>query len=244
MGSLVTPRPSLSERRRAALEDVRGDVRSTDLTGRADQCPRCRGVKTPSYPQCRLCDDLELACDSVPVKFGTLVAQPSALYGRFKYYKGLRSSEGDQYRDVLAAILSGAYEQHRADIASALGAAPDLVTTVPSTRVVHAIQPLQAVIQRVEGLASQCGDALEHTGIVRIPRTVQRDLFRTISSVKRKRILLIEDLWVGGTTVESAVHALQDAGGRVAVLAIGRRIRLSFQSAPDLLAAVGPPAWW
>lgn len=201
------PRPSLSERRRGALSLVEQDLRSADLTGRGDQCPRCRGVKAPSFAQCRLCNDLAFASASVPVGFGTLVAQPSPLYSWFKYYKNVRGENGERYRDAIAAIVSGAYEQHGPAIELALGAAPDLVTTVPSTRVVHATQPLQSALQRVAQLAAHCEDVLEHTGLARVQRTVQADLFRTSGSLKGRRVVLVEDLWVGGTTVESAIHA-------------------------------------
>jgi hypothetical protein len=160
------------------------------------------------------------------------------------YYKNVRGHAGEGYRLALAAILSGAYEQHASAIEGALGGPPNIVTTVPSTRVLHAVQPLQSVIQRVAALAERCGDTLEHSGVVRIPRTVQPSLFRTTGGVSGRRILLVEDLWVGGTTVESAIRPLQTSGAIVAALAIGRQIKLSFQTAPELLAAVRAPNWW
>jgi hypothetical protein len=96
----------------------------------------------------------------------------------------------------------------------------------------------------VAGLAESAGDCLEHAGLRRERHQQQPGLFRTSRSVRDERILLVEDLWVRGTTADSAAKTLVDAGATVAVLTIGREMRREFGTCGELLDSLPKPAWW
>jgi hypothetical protein len=145
---------------------------------------------------------------------------------------------------MIAATLSGAYEQHMVGIVESLGGPPTHVFPVPSTRVDPSEQPLLRVTQAVTSLAHLAAPAPLTPRTARVPRSVQRDLFEVSEAVSGRRILLVEDLWVGGTTSESTAAPLIADGAKVAVLAIGRDVNPSFMTGAELLKSLGKPLWW
>jgi hypothetical protein len=100
---------------------------------------------------------------------------------------------------MLAAALSGGYEQHASAIAATLGGWPTITTPVPSTRgKLYAQQPLRHVIELVEDLRGELAPTLLHTSAAHRDRSVRADLFTAIRDLSGQRVLLVEDLWVRG----------------------------------------------
>lgn len=202
------------------------------------------GVKAPSFPCCVSCRDLRPSPYGPDRFFGALVPNPSSFYSAFKYYKSIRGESGARYREMIAAALSGAHELHATAIETVLGGSPTHVCPVPSTRVSPTEQTLLTVTRTVASLAEAAAPAPLTSRSKRIPWTVQRDLFQLTEEVSACRILLVEDLWVRGSTAESAAAPLIAGGARVAVLAIGREVRPGFLTADTLIASLDRPRWW
>lgn len=239
-----TPRnPQRSEARRAALADVAASVRSARVVDRYDQCRRCRGAKSFEFPTCASCRGRPSRPELL--HFSCSVPKPSPFYASFVRYKVLAGKAALPHRLGLAAALSGGYEVHAESIRSALAGYPTIVSPIPSTKgVSYQAQPLRHVIELVGDLREELSQSLEHTSAPRAPHTFQPDLFRPVRRLAGERVLLIEDLWVGGGTAESAVHIVANSGAAVAVLSIGREQRPDFGSCTELLDTLGPPEWW
>ena len=237
--------PPLSERRRAILHEVESHVLTPDLIARSDQCPRCRGVRGAGFSLCASCSSRNHLHSDDFLFFASCVAKESPFYAAFKYYKTLSGTYGAPHIARLAATLSGGYEQHAPAIATALGGTPTVVTAVPSTRGrTWDAQPLRTVLLAIGAVRDIAAPCIEYTGVARAPRTLQPGLFRTTRDVHGERILLVEDLWAGGSTAETAREELIDKGANTAVLSIGREIRPDFLTASELIAALGRPTWW
>lgn len=228
------------------MADVAAQILSTDLCFQPNECAGCLGLKGVSFSRCAYClGPLETA---PIVRFGCRVVERGALYSSFKDYKNVLGAAGDSARHRLRCILSGAIDEHAATLVAALGGPPSLVAVVPSTRSVFAgySQPL-AIVARGVGALSVLFTAtpiLRWTGIARKARQVQLDLFAVERSIHGERVLLIEDLWVGGTTTRSAMITLQSAGATCVGLAIGRSINPYFEGADKVAKALGRPRWW
>jgi hypothetical protein len=241
-----SPAALRSEARRAQLAAVTGHVLSADDTGRADHCPRCRGVRVVGYARCYACTHLAPSDDGAHLSFAACVVKSSPLYAAFVNYKNFDGELGEPHRRTMAAVLSGGYDQHRDKISERLGGPPTIVSVVPSTSPTRnwANQPLRRVIDLVGELSPRAAQVLEYSGIQRIPGTPQSDLFRPVRVVAGERILLIEDLWVRGTTAETARSELLRGGASVGILSIGRELNPSFATADQLVGALGRPQWW
>lgn len=235
---------SLSERRRRALARVEQSVLAAERVSEADQCPHCLGIKSAAYPHCIACHRLSGAWSSVPLYFATIVANPSGWYGQFVVYKQPPDPDAAAFA-AMAAALSGGAELHWDAITRALGGTPDTVTPVPSTGARgYEQQPLVGVIKSVSILEPLCQPLLERTLTLRVKHSIQDDLFRLVPSRAPERVVLIEDLFVGGTTAASAATVLQSAGASVAVLGIGREVRPSFLNCAGVISQLGRPRWW
>lgn len=213
------------------------------MPNRPSSIERRLNAKLTSFATCGGCTLIARHRPVPDVRFGTLVAKDTALYGAFKYYKRDFSQRGDTYRRALAAILAFAYDEHGDDLARLLGGSPTIVAAVPSTRPPNAVNPLRSVVSNVASLRPLIDTPLVFTGVERRRHSVQPELFRAPQRLEQQRVLLIEDLWVRGSTAASAVEVIEAAGGRAVVLAIGREVRREFLTSEELLRVSGRPRW-
>lgn len=196
------------------------------------------------YATCGGCRIVGRSVTIERVFVGTLVENPSDLYTAFIRYKRTPGKPDIASQSTVASILSGAVEQHLDQLTDELDGEPTIVSPVPSTRYSGARQPLSDVIARVTSIKHLQAQILVHSGLARVPREVQAGLFTPVKDLKGERIVLIEDLWVRGTTAASALLALQGLGCRVSILSIGREVRRDYLTCGEVLDGLGRPAWW
>ncbi len=217
------------------------------IVDQAIQCPHCFGLKGATYPTCNGCRLTDMhPYGRTPVWYGTLVPDPGTFYGSMRQYKSLGGDAGKQHQNYLAAALALTYRFYNAEIEAALGGPPTHVTPVPSSRgVPYETQPLRRVIERVRTLQQLVKPTIRFAaGASRTPRTVEPDCFTVYpDGVNEPRVLIIEDLTVGGTTAYSAWYAIREAGANAAILSIGRQIRHGFVDSARLLQSLPRPAW-
>jgi hypothetical protein len=220
------------------------DIYAARMADAAIQCPHCFGVRLPSYTTCRSCE-ARFALRTRQF-FSTIVPADSAWYHAFFRYK--RPPHSDAERIALAAALSGGYEQHADRIADVLGGAPTMVSIVPSTRpgMTFTLQPLRQVVESVAALRALLRPAVvTTTPHAREKRTFQPDCFSVLPTVHGHRLLLIEDLAVGLSTMHSVLQRCRLDGIAAGVLSIGREVHTEgAYSAQAVLPLLGKPAWW
>jgi hypothetical protein len=173
------------------------------------------------------------------------VAQ-SAWYHPFFQYK--RAPYDDHCRAALSAALSGGYEAHAGGIAAVLGGAPTMVSIIPSTKpgMTFLAQPLRRVVERVGTLRQLLQPAVVTTNPhLRMKRSIQPECFDVMPAARGQRLLLIEDLAVGLSTMHSVLARCRAEGVEAVVLSLGREVHIDGPySAKHLLPLLGKPTWW
>jgi predicted amidophosphoribosyltransferase len=186
-------------------------------------CDLCLGPVT-EYTECFACKKAfggapwELQRRVVPM---TSVVKPSPWY-----------SSAPQYMPVLASVAHAYLDAHQADIARMIGGAPDLITIVPSKRgYVYERQPLKHTLSMSSRLRERLAQTMTHDPKIVVGRQEYNPkAFKVMAQVvKGKRIILVEDTWVTGSTAVSAAGALLEAGAsEVAIMPIARVLNDGF----------------
>jgi hypothetical protein len=235
---------SRSELRREVLAPIIEHVLSADRTNRPDHCPRCRGVRGIGHELCYHCTWRTTEVEDAQLFFAASVEKESPFYSSFKGYKSVTGVAAGDHLRRMAATLSGGFDQHADNITSVLGGPPTIVSAVPSTRGKSWDQhPIAAVIKMVGALSDRAQACLRHTNVMRVPRVVQHGLFEPVTETEGARVLLVEDMWVTGSTAETAAMSLMNAGAKVAILTIGRELNPKWETTSQLIESLGPPAW-
>jgi len=190
-----------------------------------DVCPICRSWRNPTGKLCNNCDQAFRDLSS-PCRFVipiSLYAKPSPMRDRLKYYKDPVESSHARYPAELSAIIERFFYEH--DAVRGISAA--------------FLDPPELLL--VRGLGPLGHRVLSDNGYV---PTVD---------VRRRRLLLVDDVYTTGARSQSAASALTLAGAEVvAVVAIGRRVNPSWkpdvQAVWDRQAALTynfeEPPWW
>jgi hypothetical protein len=192
-------------------------------------CRTCHGSSATAI-ECRSCRETR---GGVPHPVELIVPfslarkdQAGQLYDVLRGYKGSRDADVRwQHQLHIAAILYRFLEEHRPHIAAAAGRDYDTITIVPSKSGREGQHPLETAINLVRPLRESYIRMLEPG-----PGTIERnapavDGFVSGTDVRDRRVLLIDDTCTTGAKVQSAAHALADAGNDVvAALVIGRLI--------------------
>lgn len=103
----------------------------------------------------------------------------------------------------------------------------ELVTTVPSgDQARDAAHPLPRIVGELVGdTRDRYWRLLARSGTAVAARTVDPGKFNPTQDLAGEAVLLIDDTWASGASVQSAAAALKMAGaGPVAVLVIGRHV--------------------
>jgi hypothetical protein len=163
----------------------------------------------------------------------SLYEVPSQLWRVLRYYKDIPAdTTPEAFRPTqelfqwrVAALLARFTRDHRHCIANAGGGPWDAVTIVPSSR--RAGQhPVEQAVLRVPWLRTDYASLLQ-PGAAPVPARAADDAkFTVTTNVGGRRVLLIDDTFTSGASVQSAASALQRAGARVvATVVVGRVVR-------------------
>jgi len=179
-------------------------------------CNICFGPITADFPFCYPCGPkypVELLQGRViPI---TTALNPSPWYTKLLGYKnGFR-----EYRATLAALFREWFVHNQEDIERLLGGNVQAIIVIPSTKSPTQTSSGQHLLHKTLASLPEFADllspALSYTGpIGEFPRNTYKPEFFQIDlpSLKGKRVLLIDDLWVTGARMASAAGALQQAG--------------------------------
>jgi predicted amidophosphoribosyltransferase len=192
-------------------------------------CPVCHSGPRPGYHVCRSCTAVmrqvsHPTTSVVPISLFTLNSQ---LWHVLRNYKD-GSGPSAQFLGVqVAAIIARFAAQHLECVATVLGGAPAIVTSVPSTRVMPrpGRHPLETAVTRVGALAK-----LHEPLLARGPAHADHNLaddhvFMVRRRLSGERVLLIDDTFTTGARLQSAVSALRRSGAsEVACVVVGRVI--------------------
>lgn len=195
-------------------------------------CPTCWTFHDPDYPRCYACSQQPDLLDAfVPITYSVDSGQ---MHAALRGYKDDLDPQVRRFHAVrLTAILWRFLERHERCIAAAAGVTEfGVVTTVPSKTLERDKQ--RAQLRKIVG--SWCTPTAGRWQRVLAPvdppvleRTFSEGRYLAADSVAGAAVLLIDDTWTTGSSMQSAAAALRTAGARaVAGVAIGRHLRLDF----------------
>jgi predicted amidophosphoribosyltransferase len=210
--------------------------------GSPDVCSVCLTF-TDGYETCFRCGRRDRAADGVlPISYSVHMGQlHTALRG---YKEGWTSSR--RLTIELAAVLWRFLDRHEQCLARRAGAQGfSVVTTVPSGKSRDATHPLHRIVGELVGhTADRYRRLLEPSGIEVEERADDVRRYRATQTLGGESVLLIDDTWTTGASVESAAHALKAAHAvRVGVVVIGRHVNPNFADSAARLKALPRFTW-
>lgn len=189
--------------------------------GGDDECTVCNSWTDRLHGMCTTCHLAASALGRLaPVIPISLYRRPSPLRDWLSFYKPGRPILVTEYGDLLSRILRQFLSAQTSNLWRHVGGWTD-VAVVPSSRrePPHA---LEAVVERA-GL-TLTRDVLTSTGVMAQHRIYDDKMFHC-RDMERRRVLLVEDVYVSGARSQSAAAVLREGGAEVAgVLVLGRRI--------------------
>jgi predicted amidophosphoribosyltransferase len=195
-------------------------------------CPICRTFHNPQFGQCVACSQQPNLLDAVaPITYSVDSGQ---MHAALRGYKDDPHAQVRRFHAVrLTAILWRFLEGHEPCVAAAAGVDQfDLVTTVPSKssdRDEERNQLRLIVGQWCEPTADRWRRVLRPAEPPILGRPFAERRYLADSGVAKKTVLLIDDTWTTGSSMQSAAAALREAGAQtVAAVVIGRHLRLDF----------------
>ncbi len=201
-------------------------------------CSLCHGA-AHAGTMCWSCHHTASRVDSptalvVPI---SLCESRGQLHYALRKYKDARQPHvRNQFTRLLGALLARFLDSHTSCIESAAGFQWDYITTVPSTHDRPGRRPLEDVVSRVRELAQRHTRTLD-AGVLPVKRLDPREEnFEIVRKIRSDRILLVDDTFTSGTTVQAAASALNRAGATVvAAVVIGRFIHPDYDEAAQTL---------
>jgi len=204
-------------------------------------CRTCRGPASVGLARCYQCDLAlsqagELLADVVaPIAHAVRGGRLAGDLWRYKSDRAGAAESAARLRDMLAAYLRDQGESVWRAAGMAIG--PASVAVVPSGRGRPGGHPLL-------GLVTPCVD-LPLVGLSIPPREaahgrgVNPRWLRVDGAVAGADVLVIDDTWVSGGSVQSAAAALKLAGARrVAIVVLGRHVNPDDPRSAPFLAAL------
>jgi len=211
-------------------------------------CSTCRRFSKPDFPMCYECGHQPAAADTVvPITYS--IEREQMHHSLRNYKDGATPKIRDRFTTELAAVAWRFLRDHEQCIAAAAGAASfRFVTVVPSGTVARddARPRLRTIFGRVVTLtAGRFERVLAPTDSTTPGHQYDADRFRALRPLDGDDVLLIDDTWTTGASVQSAAYALKCAGARrVGVLVIGRHVDPTFRDNGDRLKALPRPFDW
>lgn len=181
---------------------------------------------TDGYRTCYPCGHRPRFADA------TLAISYSVAFGQLHtalaQYKRRQGQVARALQLQLAAVLWRFLRAHEFCLANHAGVQSfELVTTVPSgDQARDAGHPLPRIVGELVGhTRDRYRRLLARSGTTVAARTVDPGKFNPTQDLAGEAVLLIDDTWASGASVQSAAGALKTAGaGPVAVLVIGRHV--------------------
>jgi predicted amidophosphoribosyltransferase len=211
-------------------------------------CEVCLRFTDGSFPTCYPCGHRPRHADAVlPISYTGYDGQ---LYHALAQYKRQRNQTvARQLRLQLAAVLWRFLGEHECCIGEAAGAGPsfDIVTTVPSSDGVRdETHPLRSIVGELAGVTrDRFQRLLTRSELEAEKRDVVPEKFLLSTGLDGASVLLIDDTWVSGGSVQSAAGALKDGGaGAVGVVVLGRLIDQAYEDQGERLAALPKQFDW
>jgi len=189
-------------------------------------CRACMGPAGPGYARCFQC---ELHAQSAPGLLADAVApvayaaKGSPLARDLWLYKAGRPVSGDAGARLLLLLLVFLHD-HGSQVCQQAGMTrPSHVCVVPSGRGRPGPHPLRALAAPY--LALPWVGMRPRPGADPWARSLDPGRFRAGQPLTGAGVLLLDDTWASGSSVQSAAAALKQAGARsVAVVVIGRHV--------------------
>lgn len=227
-------------------------VRQVPSVTTPSTCRICLGPTSPGYNTCFVCEfkwsahpGFHGACDLIVP--ATVAVQPSDWYSAVRQYKS-GAVNFQTFAPALAVVLREWLSSHSPEIGTALGGSPDLVAVVPSRNT-----PPPTPLYRVAGWAVRNTPALAGcdvspdavTFVGSVPPAKHKHLYpdslQAAAAAAGRRVLLVEDTWVSGSTALSAAIALRRSGAiGVALISIARMVYDDGMTPDYEQAAVAP----
>lgn len=211
----------------------------------ADVCEVCTTF-TEGWDTCFPCGHNPVWADAVlPISYSVHFGQ---LHTNLAGYKRGGHRTAAQLRVQLAAVLWRFLGQHEQCLARAADAdAFDVVTTVPSGNAERDdVHPLPLIVGKiVEPTKSRYERLLRRSAIAVEDRVVDIRKYDAVRVLEGQAVLLVDDTWTTGASVQSAAWKLKNSGsGPVGVLVIGRHVHENYADNAERLAELPTPFDW
>lgn len=236
----------------AVLQAWSPRVRRVPSLDTASTCRHCLGPTRPGYSTCFVCEfmwsahpEFHGSCDLIVP--ATVAVQPSDWYSAVRQYKS-GAVNFTPFAPALAVVLREWLLNHSAKVAAAIGGAVDFVAVVPS-RSTPPPTPLYKVTRWAVGnTPALAGIEISPDGVRfvgSVPPAKHKRLYPDSLEAgvdfAGRRVLLLEDTWVSGSTSLSAAVALRRAGAiGVALISIARMVYDDGMTPDYEQAAVAP----
>jgi hypothetical protein len=210
-----------------------------------DVCRRCFNL-TDGFDRCYACahggDSVDLVA---PISYSVAGEQ---LHHALAAYKRSPAPWARPLVVELAAVLWRHLAAHEGCLARAVDVREfRLVTTVPSGDPERdQSHPLQAIVGRLSGpTRDRWTPLLRRTDMPVAPHAFSPDRFAATIGLGGESVLLIDDTWTTGASVQSAAATLKRAGaGPVAAVVIGRHLNRDWHHNDQRLRALATPFDW
>ena len=214
--------------------------------GSENVCTVCLQLTSAGYPTCFQCGHHDRYADAVlPVSYSVHGGQfHLALAG----YKRDDAAGARQLKMQLAAVLWRFVRGHERCLARKVGVERfEVVTTVPSGSPERDDEhPLRRIVGHIVGDTRDRYERLLVRSEVAVEaRTVHPAKYDPTRQLDGEAVLLVDDTWTTGASVESAAGALKVAGGGpVGVIVLGRHVRQTDGDNATRLRAMRRPFSW
>ena len=193
-------------------------------------CRLCRKQNLPNYPQCASCLDTVRQVTHpvetvVPISLYLAYEQ---LHTMLRGYKDpevmqLTEAQGRLWELVVAATVARFMLAHEGSIADHTSLETEVLTTIPSSRGRSGSAPLHRALMRSPDVAKRLEELLEPGPVSVEKRKASDKGFTVQGNVDGRTVLLLDDTYTTGASVQSAGSALTSAGASVvAAVVVGR----------------------
>jgi hypothetical protein len=209
-------------------------------------CDVCLTFTDGAFDTCYPCGHRPRYADAIlPISYSVHFGQlHTALMG----YKRCGPPAATKFRLELAAVLWRFLKGHESCLAQAAGVEDfEIVTTVPSGEAARDdAHPLRQLVSDViEPTRERYGHLLRRSSKIVDQRAIDLEKFEPVGALNGQTILLVDDTWTTGASVQSAAGVLKNAGAAaVGVLVIGRHVHEDFGDNTARLQAIARPFDW
>jgi hypothetical protein len=211
----------------------------------ADVCEICTTF-TDGFPTCYPCGHNAAEADAVlPISYSVHFGQ---LHTSLAGYKRGTGRTAVQLRLQLGAVLWRFLDEHEQCLADAVGVDGfQIVTTVPSGSTKRdQTHPLPTIVgELVEPTRDRYERLLQRSVFDVADRTVDLRKYEPLRRLDGASVLLVDDTWTTGASVQSAAWQLKWSGaGAVGVIVIGRHVNEGYSNNAERLSALPRPFDW